>query len=159
MFVLEARQDAGNHLQDFPALRGIFHFVEFIDGLGEFDNQKGAEIAGDVLAAAAGSFLIEFATAFDEVLPLGAAIAGGGPIGVAAAAPIREVVLGEGACAEFFGEDTLDLGLGVEPGEEFGAVGAVIEAAVYFVADGFGEAGDFSGARAFHSLGVWEFKS
>ena len=149
MRVLEAGEGAGNHLENFPALFGIFHFVEFIDGLGEFYDQVGAEIIGDVGAVAGGSLLIERATLFEEFVPLGAAFASVGPIGVAAETPIGEVVFGEGASAEFFGEDALDFGQGVEPGEEFGAVGAVFEAMVEFIADGFGEAGDFSGA-GFH---------
>jgi len=147
--VLEAGEGAGNHLQDLPTLFGILHFVEFIDGLGEFHDQKGAEIIGDVGAVAVGSLLVEGATLFEEFVPLGAAIASVGPIGVAAEPPIGEVLFGEGASAEFFGEDALDFGQGVEPGEEFRAVGAVIEAVVEFIADEFGEAGDFSGA-GFH---------
>lgn len=138
MLVLEARQDAGNHLQDFPALLGIFDFVEFIDGFGQFHDQEGAEVAGDIDTVCAGSFLSERGSALEEVLPLGPAIAGGGPFGVAAAPPIAEIMFGKGASAEFFGEDALDFGQGVEPGEEFGGVGAVFEAVVEFIADEFG---------------------
>jgi len=151
MSVLKTRDGARNHLQDFPALLRIFHFVEFIDGFSQFHCQDGAKVAGDVGAVAAGSFLIERATLFDEVLPLGAAGEGVRPIGVAAATPIGEVVFGEGTSAKFFSEDVLDFGQGVKPGEEFGAVRAVFEAVVDFVADGFGEAGDFAGS-GFHRM-------
>jgi hypothetical protein len=45
-------------------------------------------------------------------------------------------------------EDFLDLGEGVEPGEEFGGFLAIVEALVEFLADGGGEAGDFAAAVA-----------
>jgi hypothetical protein len=41
-------------------------------------------------------------------------------------------------------EGGLDFGQGVEPGEECGAVLAVVEAGVELVEDGFGEVGDFA---------------
>ena len=128
----------------------VLHFVQFIQGFGQFHDQEAAEVSGDVGAVRAGSFFIECAALLDEFLPLGAAREGGGPFGITAAPPVGEVVLGEGASAEFFGEDALDFGQGIEPGEEFGAVGAVVEAMVEFIADEFGEAGDFSGA-GFHT--------
>ena len=87
----------------------------------------------------------------DKFVPLGAASAGVGPIGVAAAPPIGEVLFGERAAAEFFAEDFLDFGQGVEPGEKFGAVGAVFEAVIQFFADEFGQAGDFSDS-GFHKV-------
>ena len=111
--VLETGQRARNHLQDFEALLRVFHFVEFIDGFGQFHDQEVAEVAGDVGAVGGGSFLIDRATLFEEFVPLGAAGEGVGPIGVAAASPIGEVVFGEGASMEFFGEDALDFGQGV----------------------------------------------
>jgi len=36
MPVLETGQRAGNHLENFPALFGVLHFMEFIEGFGEF---------------------------------------------------------------------------------------------------------------------------
>jgi len=99
--------------------------VEFIDGCREFGEKNGAEMAAEVSAV-----LIEREALLDEILPLCAARAGVGPFSVTAAPPIGEIVLRERASAEFFGEDALDFGQGVEPGEEFRAVRAVFEAAV-----------------------------
>lgn len=75
------------------------------------------------------------------------------PVLIAALAPFGEVLLGDGAAAKEFGEDTLDFGEGVEPGEELGAGGAVIDALVEFIAEDAGEAGDFAFAGGGHGEG------
>ncbi len=58
--------------------------------------------------------------------------------------PFMEVLPGDELAGEVVGEDGLDFGEGVEPGEESFAGFAVVEAAVELVADGFGEAGNFA---------------
>lgn len=106
MGVLETREGARNHLEDFPALLGIFHFVEFIDSLDEFHDQEVAEVAGDVGAVSDGSFFVERAPLFEKIVPLDAAGEGVGPIGIAAASPVGEVVFGEGASSPNFSAKT-----------------------------------------------------
>jgi hypothetical protein len=68
------------------------------------------------------------------------------PFAVAALTPFGEVLLGDGVALEVFAQDGFDGGLVVEPLDEVGAKFAVFEAEVEFVANGFGEAGDFTGA-------------
>ena len=68
------------------------------------------------------------------------------PFGEAALAPVAEVLPADGAALELVLEESLDLGQGVEPGEE-GVAGLVVaEAAVELFAEGEGETGDFTGA-------------
>jgi len=50
------------------------------------------------------------------------------------------------------------LGVGAEPGEEFGVWQTVAEHGIDFVADGFGQAGDFAFGRAgLRDFGFWTF--
>jgi hypothetical protein len=55
---------------------------------------------------------------------------------------------------EVFGEDLADSGLAVEPGDEFGALFGVVEAAIELVAEGARETGDFAVAGFGHGF-VW----
>ena len=75
------------------------------------------------------------------------------PGGEAVGAPFGEVHLADGARAEFGNEDGLDGGQGVKPGQEGGGGFVVGEAAVEFVAEGLGEAGDFAGTHIFKAKG------
>ena len=84
-------------------------------------------------------------------MPLSATGKGVGPIGVAAASPIGEVVFGKRTSAEFFGEDALDFRQGVEPGEQFRSRGAVFEAVIQLIADEFRQASNFAGT-GFHGM-------
>ena len=59
-----------------------------------------------------------------------------------------EVLFGDGAAGEVGGEDALDFGEGVEPGEEARVRLGVVEAAVELLAEVAGEGSDF----AVHSL-------
>ena len=72
------------------------------------------------------------------------------PVLVAAGFPFGEVLFADGVALEAFGEDLPGFGLTVEPGDEFDALFAAVEAAVELVAEGAGEAGDFTVAGFSH---------
>ena len=75
------------------------------------------------------------------------------PGGEAVGAPFGEVHLADGARAEFGNEDGVDGGPGVKPGQEGGGGFVVSEAAIEFVAEGLGEAGDFAGTHILKAKG------
>jgi len=62
----------------------------------------------------------------------------------AALAPFVEVLFGDGLAGEVAGQDGLDVGRGIEPLEEGGAVLVGGEALIEFDAEGGGQAGDFT---------------
>ena len=66
------------------------------------------------------------------------------PFDVAGLFPVGEVLFADGASGEVLCKDGLDVGLLVEPGDDFRAGLAVFDAAAEFVAAGFGEPADFS---------------
>ena len=71
-------------------------------------------------------------------------------------APFIEVLFGDWLAGEVAGQDDLDVGGGIEPIEERGAVLVVREALVEFIVQGAREAGDFSVAS--HNQGE-EFRT
>ncbi len=78
----------------------------------------------------------------------------------AGGAPVGKVAMGDGLAGELVGEDFLDGGEFVEPGEDEGAGLAVIEAAVELLADGVGKAGNFAdeGTLCIHKILVFSFE-
>jgi hypothetical protein len=72
----------------------------------------------------------------------------------AALTPGAEVLWGDAHAVESLGDDFLDFGQGVEPGEDVVGFLAVVEADVEFVADGTGKAGDFAAALGGGGFGV-----
>ena len=83
-----------------------------------------------------------------------AQIAPGEPFLETALAPFAQVLLADGDAGEVGLHDLLDLGQGVEPGEQLGAWLGAIEAFIQLVADKAGEAGDFAVAGAHNFDGV-----
>jgi hypothetical protein len=73
------------------------------------------------------------------------------PIAIAALLPLGEALGADGSAGENGGHDGLNLGKGVEPGDQVFGLLAVVEAAVQLVADAAGEAGDFAGASGVHA--------
>jgi hypothetical protein len=69
------------------------------------------------------------------------------PVAIAAAAPFVEIDFVDWLRIEMFGEDGLDFGKRVEPGEQSRAFLAIEEALIELFADSVGEAGDFTGAH------------
>ncbi len=70
------------------------------------------------------------------------------PALVAGGAPNGKVSVVDGRAVELGGENTLNDGKGVEPGEDPGRGLVVVEAAVEFFTDGLGEAGDLADQSA-----------
>jgi hypothetical protein len=126
-------------------------FAALGDGFGHRGHEETAEGEGLEFGEALGDGLLGPADAkivevFDEI---GQGIAKEfllGPIFIAAVAPFAEVLLGDEAAVELFGEDGLDFGQGVEPIEERTSEFAVAEAEVEGFADVPREAGDFAAA-------------
>jgi len=77
------------------------------------------------------------------------------PLEEAAVTPVGDVLLANGLAVEGLAEDGFDVGDGVEPFDEIAGGGGAFEAAVEFVADGAGEAGDFGDAG--HGGGDFRF--
>jgi hypothetical protein len=121
---------------------GVFG-VEGADGDGGVVE---GEPAGEFVGEGAGQRVVAEGFFVFEVMGQGEGVVAGEPVAVAAVFPLGEVGRGEGLGGELGGEDGLDLGEGIEPVEEGGAGLVVEEAAVELVANGGGEAGDFSGA-------------
>ena len=115
----------GYEAEDFPAFGCVFHAVQLIEGLGQFKDDQGAEMAGDVFV-----FVAELLDVVEQVLPLGAVGVTGGPFCVAAMAPFGEILLPDGIAIEQFGHDFLDFGQAVEPRDEVNAASAVVEATI-----------------------------
>jgi len=140
--------DIGAELAE-AALAGVRVVVRVFGGEG-LDGDGGVvkgEPAGELVGEGAGQGVVAEGFFVVEVAGQGEGIAAGEPVGVAAVFPLGEVGWGDGLGGEVGDEDGEDLGEGVEPLEEGRAWLVVEEAAVELVADGDGEAGDFSGAR------------
>lgn len=66
------------------------------------------------------------------------------PARVADGTPVGKVLIVDGRAVELGGKDALDGGERVQPGEDLRGGLVIVEAAVEFFADHFGEAGDFA---------------
>ena len=144
--------EEGKSILDFaeasPALFGVLMFIEH--GFGEFDefgSKEGGEVVGEALMA---GLFGEVLGSFDELPGEGEGLLLAQPVLMAAVAPFGEVLGGDGAAIEVFEEDGFDVLEFMEPSEDFGGGFAIDEALVEFVADGFGEAGDFAGSGCIH---------
>ena len=139
--VLQSAHFAAQVLQLFRARftigdgRKAFQFFSQFEGKLFFG--KGGDAAGALGGVAFGALVGEIAEA-DAAFFLEK------PLLKAAAAPGGDVVFGDGPAGEAFVEDALHFGQRVQPGDEFAAEGAVVEAAIEFVTNGAGQAGDFS---------------
>lgn len=141
--VLQATEFLAESLQTFRARFGVGHGGEAFDFFGEFERELFLSERGDAagaqggiaLGALVGKFAQTIATFFLQQ-----------PFLKSALSPRRDVVFGDGPAGEAVREDGLHFGQRVEPRGEFPAERAVVEAVVEFVADGTGQAGDFSGS-------------
>jgi hypothetical protein len=139
--------DIGAELAE-AALAGVGVVVGVLGGEG-LDGDGGVvkgEPAGEFVGEEAGQGVVAEGFFVVEVAGQGEGIAAREPVAVAAVFPLGEVGGGDGLGGEVGGEDGLDFREGVEPLEEGRARLVVEEAVVELVADGEGEAGDFSGA-------------
>ena len=145
----EAGEAEGKQAEDSQAFGRIFDFVQLIQRLGEFEDDEGRKAAGDGVVGLEGMLRSQFVDVMEQVPPMAESGAMGGPFGIAAFAPFGNVLRSDGTTAELFGEDFLDGGQGVEPGEDVKGASAVEEALIDLLADFGGQTGDFSGS-CFH---------
>ena len=120
---------------------------DFAVPMAEELGEAGGVDGGEVLGEASGDGLPELVGVGGKILGVAEEVTLDFPVHEAAGAPFAEVLLGEGVPGELLFEDGLNLGEGVEPGEEGFAGLGVLEAAVELFAEGEGEAGDFAVAR------------
>ncbi len=66
------------------------------------------------------------------------------PLAEAVPGPFVQVLFGDGTAGEIRGDEGLDFGQGIEPGEDVVVALALVEAAVELFAKGLREVGDFS---------------
>ena len=137
--------------------------AEFLgEGLGDFAvpmveeggvaaGEDGGEMVGEAGAVLAGGGLREFSGVLGQVLGLAEELSADLPREEAAGAPFAEVLFADGVAAKLGGEDGLNLGEGVEPGEQGLAKLGVGEAVVELFAEGEREAGDFAVAGGGHN--------
>jgi hypothetical protein len=127
VWVLVAAQFPGEALQVFRAFDAWFHGREALEFFGEFQRElflrDGTDASGVV-------FRITTVAAGWEFAQANAAFFFEAPILKSAAAPGGDIVFGDGAAGETFGEDGLDFGQGVEPQDEIFAERAIVEAMV-----------------------------
>jgi len=146
----EAGEFAREAAELAEALVGIFEGAHGLDVDREFGGHDGGDVFGDG-DAVAGQVEAEFGGLFGGPAGLFAQELVAQPIEVAALAPFGKVLGADGPAGELVGDDFLDFGELVEPGDEGRAQFAVFKALVELFADGFGEAGDFAGA-SFHGF-------
>ena len=103
----------------------------------EFGGDDASEAFAEEFVAFVGFHVIG---ALDHPARLGLGFLMAQPIGVAAFAPVREVLFGDGLALELFPQDAPDWWQGVQPLDEFGAGPGVLKTVVELVADFFGEA-------------------
>ena len=107
------------------------------------NGEEAGGVGGHVMG---GGFGFEVGGGFGEVLEVLQEFLAGLPFEESAAAPVAEVLGVDGVAVETLFEEGFDVRVGVEPLKERGGGGSVFETVVEFVAEGAGEAGDFSGA-------------
>jgi hypothetical protein len=138
VIIPEARQGNGELPEKFKALVVVFYPVQLIQSLADFDKQDRSQMSRGVQTFLRVARLIQGAGGFDDLPPVLATFAAVQPIGVAGAAPIRNVLVSDEAPAEMFGENALNFRKAVEPfGQRDGEV-AVFQLLVEFIANGFG---------------------
>ena len=145
--------EAGEVADEVVEVSGAVFAAKFVEGI-KVGHEFGDGDAGEVFKEIAGFGSLQCGAGFGDALDAGFAGLIRQPILVATVAPVGEVGFGDRLVIEFFGEKFFGLGEAIQPAEEFGALLAVLEAAVELVADGFGELGDFAEAGGHKSLGV-----
>ena len=139
--VLEAGEFAHEVLQTQRTFLGTFDVLKRVGGLAGFDDEDAAH---GFVGVAAFVVLGEFGFVFGEAIEPFLTVLLLEPVLVAAAPPFGEVLVGDGFSVEEFGHDGFGFWKRVQPREDGATDLTVFEAAIYFIADGFGEAGDFA---------------
>lgn len=141
VFASKPGEFPGDFPEAKPAVVHIDNAVEKVELSHQFRGDDGAELFGDLAAIANG---IEFGDVFELGAEAVAAVFVPEPFFVAAVAPFVEVVVIDGAAAEFLGEHLAALRQVVDPLQNFRSGLAVQEAAVELFADVVRQAGYFS---------------
>ena len=138
----EAGELVGHFADVFPAfIKGRAFTEPPLPGVGEFSGGDGGHGVDDFPGV---NFLVWGFRLFGELEGEVAGFLEFDPILIPARAPFGEVLLGDAAAGVVLREDALGFGFGVEPGEEFVAGDAVVQAVVEVVAEGEREVGDFA---------------
>jgi hypothetical protein len=146
VFAAEAGEFAGDFAKTIPAFVHVIEAFEEAEVSAQFRGDEGAELFGDFGGIAGG---VEFGDIFELGPEAIAAVFVVEPFFIAAVAPFVEVVVINGAAAEFLGEHLVALGQFVDPLKNIRAGLAVQEAAVELFADVVWQAGYFSYAAHF----------
>ena len=133
----EAGEFAGEAAELSEALFRIFDVAHCLDVEAEFGGHDGGDVFGDG-DALAGGVQAEFGGLLGGPAGLFAQELVAKPFEVAAFAPFGKVLGADGPAGELVGDDFLDFGQLIEPGDEGGSEFAVFEALVELFADGFG---------------------
>ena len=144
----EAGELVGHFADVFPAfIKGRAFTEPPLPGVGEFGGGDGGEGVDDLPGV---HICLRGSGCFGELEGEVAGFPEFDPILISAGAPFGEVLLGDAAAGVVLREDALDFGIGVEPGEEFVAGDAIVQAVVEVVAEGEREVGDFAVAGCIH---------
>ena len=125
----EAGEFAREAAELAEALVGIFEGAHGLDVDREFGGHDGGDVCGDG-DAVAGQVEAEFGGLFGGPAGLFAQELMADPFKVAALAPFGEVLRADGQAGELVGDEFLDFGLLIEPGDDGFGEFAVFEAAV-----------------------------
>ena len=149
----ETGKVVGHFADVFPAfIKGRAFTKSSLAGMGEFGGGDGGHGVDDFPGV---NVRLRDSGLFGELEGEVAGFLQLDPILIPARAPFGEVLLGDAAAGVVSREDALGFGFGVEPGEEFVAGDAVVQAVVEVVAEGEREVGDFAVAsRCYHKSGL-----
>ena len=132
----EAGEFAGEQSELAEMLFGVFDGSQGMDVNGKLGGHDGGDVFSDG-DAFAGGVQAEFGGLLGGPAGLFAQKLMANPFDIAAFTPFGKVLWADGKAGELFGDDFLDFGQLVEPGDEGFAEFAVFEAAVEFFADVF----------------------
>lgn len=140
--ILQSRESVGEVLHLFTAVLRIFDVLQGGQGEPHFHDEDSAESFEGIIDGAI--VLSQFGVLFAEAVEPFDALLVSEPILISGAAPVGDVLVGDGATGEELGHGGFGFGQGVEPCFDGLDHLAGFEAAIQFVADGFGKAGDFA---------------
>jgi hypothetical protein len=148
----EPRQLAVDLAHGLPLLVNIpFLFQQPHGRLRQFHHEDfGETFAQSAVHPCLGGFFVEIVGSLQQQEGGFAGFLAAEPIEMAGLFPVGQVLVGNGAAAELFLGQVADLREAMEPLEDFVAVLVIFDAAVEFVADGFGQAADFTNAANYH---------
>jgi hypothetical protein len=142
---LEVDEIAAQAMEPRGAEARIFDHIQLVHVIEQFGNHYAFDPATEA------GLGFEVRIFFCEMQNSGAGFPVAKPIMVTAVTPFGNVVLGDGPAAEVLGQHGFDFGQLIEPGDGVFAEDSVEQLLIQLFADGFGEAGDFTGS-GFHNF-------